>query len=353
MVGVRLEHVTKRYGKVVAVDDVSLEVKEGEFFVLLGPSGCGKTTTLRIIAGLEEPDEGRVFFGEEDVTRLPPGKRKISMVFQSYAVWPHMKVYDNIALPLKVQGYPPEEIERRVREAARLVQIEDLLDRYPQQLSGGQRQRVAVARALAVTPRVLLMDEPLSNLDALLRVQARAELKRLQRDTRLTTIYVTHDQVEAMVLADRVAVMNRGRVLQVGPPEEIYSKPSSRFVAHFIGSPPINLFEGTVTPRGVDVGFVVLPVGAGSLEEYSGKRVIVGIRPEDVHLTASPGFIEVEGSVWVTENLGGEYVVLVSVGDVILRARSREKPESERVKVYLDPSKLHFFDKETEARIFS
>ena len=353
MTRVELEHVTKRFGRVVAVDDVSLEVREGEFFVLLGPSGCGKTTTLRIVAGLEHPDEGRVLFDGEEVTHLPPARRGVSMVFQSYAVWPHMTVYENIALPLRVRKVPQEEIDRRVRGVARLLRIEDLLSRYPSQLSGGQRQRVAVARALVVTPRVLLMDEPLSNLDALLRVQARAELKRLQYETKLTTIYVTHDQVEAMVLADRVAVMNAGRVLQVGSPEEVYSKPANRFVAHFIGSPPINLLEGVVEPDGINVGFAKLPVvaGPGALRSYAGRQVIVGVRPEDVRITPAPGHVELVGSVWLVENLGGDYVVLVTVGDTILRVKSHERPTTDKVRLYIDPKKLHVFDKESEQRL--
>jgi len=351
MTRVELRHVTKRFGKVVAVDDLSLEVGKGEFFVLLGPSGCGKTTTLRIIAGLETPDRGSVLFDGEDVTRFSPAKRGVSMVFQSYAIWPHMTVYENIALPLKVRELPREEVDRRVREAARLMRIEDLLDRYPFQLSGGQRQRVAVARALAVTPRVLLMDEPLSNLDALLRVQARAELKRLQYETKLTTIYVTHDQLEAMVLADRVAVMNAGRILQVGPPEEVYNRPANRFVAHFIGSPPINFFEGVVERDGINVGFAKLPAAPEAPESYMGKRVIVGVRPEDVLLTPTPGFVELEGDVWLVENLGGDYVVIVSVGDAVIRVKSNKRPSGSKVRIYINPMKIHVFDKDSELRL--
>ncbi|HDI02472.1 MAG TPA: sugar ABC transporter ATP-binding protein, partial [Ignisphaera sp.] len=218
MVNVKLENIRKTFGSVVAVDRIDLEIRDGEFMVLLGPSGCGKTTTLRIIAGLEKPDRGRVLFGDRDVTYLPPKDRNVSMVFQSYAVWPHMKVYDNIAFPLKIRRYPREEIDRRVRWAAELLKISDLLDRYPHQLSGGQRQRVAVARAIVVEPQVLLMDEPLSNLDAPLRALMRAEIKRLQKQLKITTIYVTHDQAEALTMADRIAVMNSGRIEQIGTP---------------------------------------------------------------------------------------------------------------------------------------
>ncbi|MEM2410213.1 MAG: ABC transporter ATP-binding protein, partial [Thermofilaceae archaeon] len=225
MVRVNLEGVTKRFGNVLAVDNVTLTVESEEFFVLLGPSGCGKTTTLRIVAGLETPDAGRVLFDGVDVTQVPARKRGVAMVFQSYAVWPHMKVFENIAMPLRIRKLPESEIAERVKRVAEILQIDHLLDRYPFQLSGGERQRVAVARALAVEPKVLLMDEPLSNLDALLRVTARAELKRLQKKLRITTLYVTHDQVEAMVLADRIAVMNKGRLVQVGTPDEIYREP--------------------------------------------------------------------------------------------------------------------------------
>ncbi|HDI02270.1 MAG TPA: ABC transporter ATP-binding protein [Ignisphaera sp.] len=238
MSSVRLEHITKIFPpNVIAVNDANFEVSKGEFFVLLGPSGCGKTTTLRIIAGLEKPTKGRVFIDNEDVTDLPPRKRDVAMVFQTWALYPHMKVYDNIAFPLKLRKVPMNEIDRKVREVARLLRIEELLDRYPRQLSGGQQQRVALARALVRNPRVWLMDEPLSNLDALLRVQMRAELKKLQKELKITTIYVTHDQVEAMTMADRIAVMNAGRVLQIGTPHEIYHKPKMKFVA---GSNSVN-----------------------------------------------------------------------------------------------------------------
>ncbi len=244
MSSVRLENITKIFPpNVVAVNNVNLKIEKGEFFVLLGPSGCGKTTTLRIIAGLEKPTKGRVYIDEQDVTDLPPRKRDVAMVFQTWALYPHMKVYDNIAFPLKLRKVPKDEIDRKVREVAKLLRIEELLDRYPKQLSGGQQQRVALARALVRNPRVWLMDEPLSNLDALLRVQMRAELKRLQKELKITTVYVTHDQVEAMTMADRIAVMNAGRVLQIGTPHEVYHYPKTKFVAGFIGSPPMNFIK--------------------------------------------------------------------------------------------------------------
>jgi len=245
MARVELRNVTKKFGKVVAVDRASLVVDDKEFFSLLGPSGCGKTTLLRIIAGLEFPDEGDVLIDDRVVTRLPPKDRDVAMVFQNYALYPHMTAFDNIAFPLAVRrrelNLSKDEIRKRVVEVARLLNIEELLKRYPSQLSGGEQQRVALARALVRRPKVWLLDEPLSNLDAKLRIIMRSELKKLQKTLGITTIYVTHDQVEAMSMADRIAVMNKGRVLQVGTPDELYHKPADTFVATFIGAPPMNL----------------------------------------------------------------------------------------------------------------
>ncbi|MEM4563275.1 MAG: ABC transporter ATP-binding protein, partial [Thermofilum sp.] len=238
MVTVRLENVSKIFrGGVEAVRDLNLEVKDGEFMVLLGPSGCGKTTTLLMIAGVYKPSKGYIYFDDKIVNDLEPKDRNIGMVFQSYALYPHMTVYENIAFPLRLKKLPKEEIDRRVREAASMLRIENLLDRRPSQLSGGQQQRVALARAIVKRPSLFLMDEPLSNLDAKIRVEVRAELKRLQRELGITTIYVTHDQAEAMSLADRIAVMNEGRLQQVGTPDELYYKPANTFVAGFIGAP--------------------------------------------------------------------------------------------------------------------
>ena len=331
VVDVRLEGVTKRFGRVTAVDHVTLHVEDGEFVVLLGPSGCGKTTTLRLIAGLERPDEGRILFGGRDVTRLPPRERNISMVFQSYAVWPHMRVRDNIAFPLRVKHYPEEEIRRRVRWAAELLQIGDLLDRYPAQLSGGQRQRVAVARAIVVEPDVLLMDEPLSNLDALLRVRMRSELKKLQRRIGVTTIYVTHDQVEAMTMGDRVAVMNRGRIEQVGTPDEVYEHPANMFVAGFIGSPQMNFIPARVALRGgrpvLEAEGFTLPPPPGLEEKLRGmvgEEVVAGVRPE--HLSVNPpggggGVERLRGVVDFVERLGSDTILHVRVGGHVLVAK--------------------------------
>ncbi|GAY26195.1 ABC transporter ATP-binding protein [Desulfurococcaceae archaeon AG1] len=349
MVKIDLEGVSKRFGSVIAVDNVSLSVSSGELFVLLGPSGCGKTTILRIIAGLETPTSGRVYFDGVDVTDMPSGKRGVGMVFQSYAVWPHMKVYDNIALPLRIKKLPQSEIDARVRSAARMLNIENLLERYPFQLSGGEKQRVAVARAIAVEPRVLLMDEPLSNLDALLRVQARAEIKRLQRELKITTIYVTHDQVEAMALADRIAVMNKGRVMQVGTVDEVYNKPLNRFVAHFIGS-SMNFVEGTITDRGVDIGFALIPYSSVP-DELVGKKVSVGIRPEDIYLEPIQGGVVLKGRVVLIENLASEYIIHIDVSGTLLRAKTKLYPQGEEVRLYIHPSKVHVFDTITENRI--
>ncbi len=360
MVDVHLVGVTKRFGRVTAVDHVNLDVEDGEFMVLLGPSGCGKTTTLRLVAGLEKPDEGRILFGKRDVTDLPPRKRNVSMVFQSYAVWPHMKVFDNIAFPLRIKGYPESEVRRRVRWAAELLQIDDLLDRYPAQLSGGQRQRVAVARAIVVEPDVLLMDEPLSNLDALLRVKMRSELKKLQRKIGVTTIYVTHDQVEAMTMGDRIAVMNRGRVLQVGTPQEIYNKPANIFVAGFIGSPQMNFVEGKVVERegglALDLGFAIIPVRGGAervLARVRGERVTVGIRPEHIEVEPSgPGRVQVEGRVDFVEMLGSDTILHVDVGGrllVVKLSSTRSFSVGDRIRLYIDPSRIHVFRSNGEA----
>jgi len=354
LVEVKLENLTKVFGKVVAVDHINLTVRDGEFLVLLGPSGCGKTTTLRCIAGLEAPDEGRVYFDEEDVTYLPPRDRDISMVFQSYAIWPHMSVYENIAFPLKMRKAPASEIDEKVKWAAELLRIGELLDRYPHQLSGGQRQRVAVARAIVVEPKVLLMDEPLSNLDALLRVLMRSELKKLQRRIKVTTIYVTHDQVEAMTMADRIAVMNEGRIMQVGSSTEVYDRPENLFVAGFIGSPRMNFFDATVRDGELDAEDFKLkltPEQARALSGMEGKTVTVGIRPEHIYTPDSAkgeSLQELDGTLDFFEQLGSDTVLHVRVGGKLLLAKISGRYTADlgsRIKVLLDLSKLHIFDK--------
>ncbi len=363
MVDVHLRGIVKRFGKTIAVNGIDLDIRNGEFIVLLGPSGCGKTTTLRVIAGLEKPDEGKVLFGDRDVTYLPPRERNVSMVFQSYAIWPHMKVYDNIAFPLKIKKFPKEEIDKRVKWAAELLQISELLDRYPHQLSGGQRQRVAVARAIVVEPDVLLMDEPLSNLDALLRVKMRSELKKLQRRIKVTTIYVTHDQVEAMTMGDRIAVMNKGKIQQVGTPEEIYLKPANVFVAGFVGTPQMNFFDASVEIKDKNV---VLDAGDFKvvlteeyiplLKEYNSKTVIVGIRPEHIypegHLPSTAKKISwIEGVVDFVEALGSDTILHLNTGSRILVVKisgSHHYEMGSRVRVALDLSNIHVFDKNTQ-----
>src|ERR671915_566231 len=285
MAEIRLEQVTKLFKQVHAVDDVKLTIADGEFMVLLGPSGCGKTTLLRSIAGLEQIDTGKILIGERNVTDLPPRHRQIAMVFQSYAVFPHMTVFENIAFGLRMAKVPRDELNRRVNEAADLLHIGDLVKRYPAQTSGGQRQRIAVARAIAMQSQVLLMDEPLSNLDALLRIEMRAELKRLLKEIGSTTIYFTHDQVEALSMGDRIAVMRSGKLVQVGDPLNIYDAPVDQFVGGFIGNPPMNFMPVMVERRNGHA--VALVDGAGEvtvdepLARHAGRQLLLGIRAEN------------------------------------------------------------------------
>jgi multiple sugar transport system ATP-binding protein len=279
MAAIVIDRIRKAFGNVVALDEIQLEIAEGEFVALLGPSGCGKTTLLRIVAGLERQTSGHVLIGGRDVSSLPPRARHLAMVFQNYAVFPHMTVYDNVGFGLRMAGADAALIKRQVERASALLHIEPYLQRYPGQLSGGQRQRVAVARALAVEPAVLLMDEPLSNLDALLRLEMRAELKAVLAEAGTTTLYVTHDQTEAMGLADRIAVMHGGHIVQVAPPTEVYRHPRTRFVGGFVGSPPMNFLTLTVTDRKVQLGAwsFAAPVGTNG-------RVVLGVRPEDLEV---------------------------------------------------------------------
>ncbi len=316
MAGIRIQNVTKIFGKSPVLRDVSLEVKDGEFLVLLGPSGCGKTTLLRCIAGLEHVDGGKVFIGDRDVTDLAPRAREIAMVFQSYAVFPHMTVAQNIGFGLRMHGRPKAEVDRRVKDGAALLALEGFLDRYPSQLSGGQRQRVAVARAVVMDAPVLLMDEPLSNLDALLRLQARADLKRLHREVRRTTVYVTHDQVEAMSMGDRIAVMGDGVIVQCEAPMRIYDHPASRFVGGFIGSPPMNFLGGAVEGASfVGEGFS-LPLDGKRLEP--GRRLLLGIRAEQIEF----GDRGLPAKVLVIEPLGPNALVTVMVGKTAVKVEA-------------------------------
>lgn len=307
MAKVRIEGVTKRFGEIVAVDDVSAEIEDGELFALLGPSGCGKTTLLRVVAGFELPDSGRVFFGGRDMTNVPPNQRGTGMVFQSYALWPHMTVRENIEFGLKMRKLAGDERARRVANVVELLRLKGLEDRSPLQLSGGQQQRVAVARALAIEPQILLMDEPLSNLDAKLRIETRTELKKIQRELGITVIYVTHDQEEAMSIADRMGVMNKGQLLQVGSPREIYLFPRSLFVADFIGQ--ATWVEGTVSSK-EELISIATPVGtirgkfAPGTDVEVGGKVIAVVRPEHVSLRQVDQANEVRARVTALSYLG-------------------------------------------------
>ncbi|WP_243089850.1 ABC transporter ATP-binding protein [Thermus neutrinimicus] len=365
MAKVRLEHVWKRFGKVVAVKDFNLETEDGEFVVFVGPSGCGKTTTLRMIAGLEEVSEGRIYIGDRLVNDVPPKDRDIAMVFQNYALYPHMNVYENMAFGLRLRRYPKDEIDRRVKEAARILKIEHLLSRKPRELSGGQRQRVAMGRAIVREPKVFLMDEPLSNLDAKLRVEMRAEIAKLQRRLGVTTIYVTHDQVEAMTLGHRIVVMKDGEIQQVDTPLNLYDFPANRFVAGFIGSPSMNFIRAGVEVQGERVylaapGFRVRanPILAQALRPYGGKEVWMGIRPEHLGLkgfTVIPeGENVIRGEVEVAEPLGAETEIHVSVDGTVLVAKvdghAPVKP-GDKVELLADTSRLHAFDVESDMTI--
>jgi multiple sugar transport system ATP-binding protein len=360
---VSFAHVNKRFGNVTAVDDLNLDVENGEMLVLLGPSGCGKTTSLRMLAGLESISDGTIRIGETVVNALPPRARDIAMVFQSYALYSHLTVYENLAYPLRVRKLPKEEIDHRVREVAATVQIDELLHRKPRELSGGQRQRVALGRAIIRRPAVFLMDEPLSNLDAKLRLHTRGELKRFQRELATTTIYVTHDQAEAMTLADRVAIMEKGVLQQVGPPKEVYARPANVFVAGFLGSPPMNLLDVAATSvagqPALAIGSEALPA-AGSLGERlnrmpdNGRAVILGIRPEDVSLLREPDEGAVPGEVFVVEDLGNERLVTLDLGGQFLVARTAADYPAEMGQSLwftFDPERAQLFDPARERRV--
>ncbi|HXF98318.1 MAG TPA: ABC transporter ATP-binding protein [Gaiellaceae bacterium] len=336
MASVTYEHVWKRFDGTVAVRDFTLGVEDGEFIVLVGPSGCGKSTALRMLAGLENVSEGRILIGDRVVNNLAPAARDIAMVFQSYALYPHMTVYDNLAFVLRNQRLPKREIDARVRRAAEILQLTELLKRKPKQLSGGQRQRVALGRAIVREPAAFLMDEPLSNLDAKLRVETRAEILKLQRSLGTTTIYVTHDQVEAMTMGDRIAVMRDGVLQQVGTPQELYEHPVNVFVARFIGSPAMNMVPG------------------GAIEGAGGDGVLAGFRPEHVELGepgARDGAVTFDAVVEVVEYLGDEQLAHLRYGELPLLAKL---PIEQRVvpgetRTFAVPrEKLHLFDAETE-----
>src|SRR5215204_565604 len=350
MAEVRFQSVRKTFGKVAAVDNVDLEIADGEFVVLLGPSGCGKTTLLRCLAGLEKVDGGKVEIGGRNATDLPPRRRRIAMVFQSYAVFPHMKVYDNVAFGLKMQRESKATIKERVGSAASLLHIEDYLDRYPSQLSGGQRQRVAVARAIATKADVLLMDEPLSNLDALLRMEMRAELKALLQKLEATTIYVTHDQVEALSMGDRIAVMNAGRIVQVDTPLAVYDRPTDMFVGGFIGTPPMNFVRAEIA---LEEGRPVARLSGGTLplgedaRAHVGREVVLGIRAESIEVETQAADGAVAATVVVVEPLGSHNLLTVRAGDNLLKVSVRPDlfpaPESE-LWLRIAPDRIRWMD---------
>ncbi len=363
MAQVLMKDLNKKYDDVHAVKDVNLHVRDKEFMVLVGPSGCGKSTTLRMVAGLEEISSGEISIGDRVVNDLPPKDRDIAMVFQNYALYPHMTVYDNMAFGLKMRKFPKAEIAKRVQDAAEILGIHELLKRKPRQLSGGQRQRVAVGRAIVRHPQVFLFDEPLSNLDAKLRVQMRVELKRLHDRLETTAIYVTHDQVEAMTLGDRVVVMRDGWVQQVGEPLELYSRPANKFVAGFIGSPAMNFADVTVAAEAGEVvvhnaglRVQVAPDRAERLRRYVGQRVVFGIRPEDLRLAtgADPAHYTFEAVVEVVEPLGSEILLDVRAGSTAMVVRAEPSVRvkvHDKVRLALEPERVHFFDLQTEAAI--
>ena len=367
MAGVTLKNVYKTYpGGVTAVSDFNIDIEDKEFIILVGPSGCGKTTTLRMIAGLEEITKGELYIGDKLCNDVAPKDRDIAMVFQNYALYPHMTVFDNMAFGLKLRKTPKEEIKRRVHEAARILSIEHLLDRKPKALSGGQRQRVALGRAIVREPKVFLMDEPLSNLDAKLRVQMRTEISKLHQKLNTTFIYVTHDQTEALTMGTRIVVMKDGFIQQIDSPQKLYDEPVNVFVAGFIGSPQMNMANAFVEKQGDKV---MLKFGSYSLElpenkatvlekqGYIGKEVIFGIRPEDIHDEEewlAKGSSTLDASVEVTERLGSETYLYVLINDLNFTARVSPKSKTksgETIKVVFDIPHIHIFDKETEKAI--
>ena len=362
MAEIKLENIHKRYDNAEddAVTDFNLEVEDNEFIVFVGPSGCGKSTTLRMIAGLEEITEGDLYIDDDVVNDVAPKDRDIAMVFQNYALYPHMTVFDNMAFGLKLRKMPKNEIKERVDHAAEMLGLTDLLDRKPAALSGGQRQRVALGRAVVRSPKVFLMDEPLSNLDAKLRVHMRTEIAKLHEELKTTMIYVTHDQTEAMTLADRIVIMEAGVIQQVGSPFEVYNSPNNAFVASFIGSPAMNLNEvtyrdGRITGNGIDLVVSAPSKKALDNQGYEGKTIIFGIRPEDIHteqiaLDASPETV-VESTITVAELTGAESILYLDVDgtEIIAVVDARDYHETgSKLEVAFNMNKAHFFDKETE-----
>jgi len=366
MARVKFESVTKRFDEFVAVRDLDIDIADQEFLVFVGPSGCGKTTSLRMLAGLESVTAGNIFIGDQRVNDIPPKDRDIAMVFQSYALYPHMSVYENMAFSLELQGKKKGDIQQRVQRAAQQMGIEDLLKRKPRELSGGQRQRVAVCRAIVRDPAVFLMDEPLSNLDAKLRVQARTEISRLHRELGTTFIYVTHDQVEAMTMGTRIAILNAGELQQIDTPQNLYALPNNKFVAGFIGSPAMNFFDVALTEQDgqltakSDTVNLSLPLSSPNVyRDYVGQRVILGIRPEDIHdanyvppgIAATP----IKGTVSNIEMMGNEIIVYLALPtgeDCVARVDRRSGiTRGQAVALMVDTAAIHLFNPHTEAAI--
>lgn len=357
---ISFRNVTKKFGETLVVDELSLQINSGEFVVFLGPSGCGKTTTLRMLAGLESVSSGDISIDDTRINDVPTQHRDLAMVFQSYALYPHMTIAENIGYPLRIRKLNAQERSERINRVAAMLDIEPLLDRKPRQLSGGERQRVALARAIVREPRAYLMDEPLSNLDARLRVQMRGELKRLQHQLGTTTVYVTHDQAEAMTLAHRVAVMKKGKLQQFDSPMNVYERPSNRFVAEFVGSPSMNLFEGSVDGSTTFRNqFLSVELPAEFCRQLCDTArpngpVTLGIRPEHINITTSRLESGIPGTVYVTEEMGNETLVVLSVGSLKLTARApadfRVAPETP-IWITLAMEKAHFFDLKTGERI--
>ncbi|XKE95331.1 sn-glycerol-3-phosphate ABC transporter ATP-binding protein UgpC [Metaplanococcus flavidus] len=364
MAGLNLVNIKKVYEKgVVSVQDFNLEIRDKEFLVLVGPSGCGKSTTLRMIAGLEDITEGDLFIGEKRVNDVSPKDRDIAMVFQNYALYPHMNVYDNMAFSLKLNKMKKNDIKERVDNAAKILGLEEYLYRKPKALSGGQRQRVALGRAIVRDAEVFLMDEPLSNLDAKLRVQMRTEIQKLHRRLQTTTVYVTHDQTEAMTMATRLVVMKDGFIQQVGSPKEVYDEPDNMFVGGFIGSPAMNFLRGRLEGNHFVMGDIKVLIPEGKLkllreQEYDGKELVLGIRPEDIHdepvfLDYSPD-TKIRAAIEVAELMGSEIVLysVVDNQDFVARVDSRFAVEAgQTIDMAFDMNKVHFFDKDSELRI--
>ena len=361
MATLKMENVTKKFGRrVIAVNNLTLEVQDREFLVLLGPSGCGKTTAMRMVAGLEEVTEGAIFIDNVDVTDLPPRKRNVSMIFQSYAVWPHMTVYENIAYALKLKRMGKQTIDKIVKEVTALTSISELLERYSSQLSGGQCQRVAVARAIAVQPKIFLMDEPLSNLDAKLRTSMRTELKAIHTKTNATTVFVTHDQSEAMSLADRIIIMRDGQIMQTGTPEDVYDNSTSIFVADFIGTPPTNFINADIKNINREIHLVnphfdleLVPDKAAILKNYNKSHLIIGIRPENIALVDAPNAL-LSAKCLVAEPQGSHQIIAIELDDKIIKISAPALPKifaGETTHMAFKQETLCFFDPDTTLNI--